>query len=230
MIPTATLVAKTIAHVHPLREGQRDLEAEPMMLDAGAFVAYAARVSNPANQMTEWSYDRLISYLRRAHHWSPFEMSNAVIEVVTTRDIAHQLIRHWSMRFQEFSQRYAEATKFHIFEARRQDDKNRQNSIDDLPEETREWWREAQSRVIDTSSAIYQEALRRKIAKECARKVLPEGLTETTLYVNGSLRTWIHYLAQRLDPSTQKEHRDLAMACDEVLRTEIPQVFDIREQ
>jgi thymidylate synthase (FAD) len=221
MIPRATLVAKTVAIVET-SEGS-------YALDAGDFVAYAARVSNPSNQLSEWSYAKLLAYLQRAKHWSPFEMSNAVIECVTTRDISHQVIRHHSFRFQEFSQRYAEATGFHIHEARRQDTKNRQNSLDDLDEETKAWWRLQQEMIIDYSSNAYKAALARGIAKECARKVLPEGLTETTFYMNGYLRSWIHYLAQRLDPSTQKEHRDLALAIDAELRREIPTIFDIEE-
>lgn len=220
MIPQATLVAMTVGQVV-------NDDGDEMSLSAGSFVAYAARVSNPGNQFSEWSYNRLLAYLRRAHHWSPFEMSNAVIQIVTTRDISHQFIRHHSFRFQEFSQRYAEATKFHVFMARRQDQKNRQNSIDDLDEETKAWWIEQQQSVISLANGVYQEALSKKIAKECARKVLPEGLTETTFYANGYLRSWIHYLSQRLDPATQKEHRDVAVACEEVLRANIPEVFDI---
>lgn len=224
MIPRATLVAMTVANI----PGREPLSAE-LSLTAGGFVAYAARVSNPGNQMSTWSYDRLLAYLRRARHWSPFEMSNAVIEITTTRDISHQFIRHHSFRFQEFSQRYAEATGFHIFPARRQDDKNRQNSIDDLSPEIKRWWEDAQARVIEMTTQVYREALAKEIAKECARKVLPEGLTETTFYANGYLRSWMHYLAQRLDPATQKEHRDVAIACDQVLRENIPEVFDIKE-
>lgn len=219
MQPRATIVAATVARVP---DGGGDFHT----LDADEFVAYAARVSNPGNQMNRETYERLVRYLQRAKHWSPFEMSNVVIEVVTTRDISHQIIRHHSFRFQEFSQRYAEATGFHIFEARRQDDKNRQNSLDDLDEGTKEWWRGQQQSVIATATHAYQQALKRGIAKECARKVLPEGLTETTLYMNGSLRSWIHYLAQRLDPSTQKEHRDVAVAINQALSARYPDIFD----
>ena len=221
MQPRATIVAATVAVV-----GQPDTYHT---LDADEFVAYAARVCNPGNQMNRETYERLVRYLQRAKHWSPFEMSNVVIEVVTTRDISHQIIRHHSFRFQEFSQRYAEATGFHIFEARRQDTKNRQNSIDDLDEETKEWWRERQRYVIETATDIYEKALERGIAKECARKVLPEGLTETTLYMNGYLRSWIHYLAQRLDPSTQKEHRDVAVAINEALSERYPEIFSLED-
>lgn len=225
MQPKALIVARTIATVHvpsdtvPGAYSTRELSP-------GDFVAYAARVSNPSNQLSDWSYAKLISYLKRAHHWSPFEMSNVVMQCVTTRDISHQFIRHHSFRFQEFSQRYAEATKFHVdFPARRQDLKNRQNSIDNMSEEENHWWLQAQDQVARFANEYYQAALQRGIAKELARKVLPEGLTETTFYANGYLRSWVHYLAQRLDPSTQKEHRDLALACSEQLALEVPEVF-----
>lgn len=224
-IPRVTLVARTVAHIR-----SKDSDVHDIELEAGDFVAYAARVSNPANQMSEWTYNRLLNYLQRARHWSPFEMSNVVLEIVTTRDISHQFIRHWSFRFQEFSQRYAEATQFHIFPARRQDTKNRQNSIDDLSDETNTWWKNAQEEIIELATRRYKEALEREIAKECARKILPEGLNQTTFYANGSLRTWIHYLSQRLDPSTQKEHRDVALCCDKVLREEIPQIFNLDKE
>ena len=158
-------------------------------------------------------------------------MSNAVLKIVTTRDIAHQILRHWSFRFQEFSQRYAEATKFHTdFKARRQDNKNRQNSIDDMDEETIAWWYQQQQLVADYTATVYKAALQRGIAKEMSRKVLPEGLTETTIYMNGSVRSWMHYLAQRLDASTQKEHRDVAVACEGVLRENIPEVFHVDDE
>lgn len=226
--PRATLVGITKGIVAPradLIPEHAGIEQELIELSAGDFVAYCARVSNPANQMTEFTYHKLVAYLKRARHWSPFEQSNAVIEVVTTRDIAHQILRHHSFRFQEFSQRYAAATKFHLSNARRQDDKNRQNSIDDLSENDKLWWLQAQERVMDVVAPIYNEALDRKIAKEVARKVLPEGLTETTMYMNGYLRSWIHYLAQRLDRSTQKEHRDVALACHRELCKHIPEIF-----
>lgn len=225
MQPRATIVAATVAHV-------QDHNAEGAVfhtLDADEFVAYAARVSNPGNQMNKETYERLVKYLQRAKHWSPFEQSYVTMEIVTTRDISHQIIRHHSFRFQEFSQRYAEATDFHIFEARRQDTKNRQNSIDDLDEETKEWWRQRQEDVVALSTKSYSEALARGIAKECARKVLPEGLTETTLYMTGSFRSWIHYLAQRLDPSTQKEHRDVAVAINEALSERYPEIFSLED-
>lgn len=222
MQPIAILVAKTEAFIP---RPDTELPGDGDTLGAGEFVAYAARVSNPANQMNSETYDKLLDYLRRKHHWSPFEMSSATIQVTTTRDIAHQILRHWSFRFQEFSQRYAEATKFHIFEARRQDDKNRQNSIDDLSPEVKQWWQDVQRAHIRDAERDYRMALNQGIAKECARKILPEGLTETMIYMTGNLRTWLHYLQQRCDPSTQKEHQDVAWACFIELHKHIPEVF-----
>jgi thymidylate synthase (FAD) len=221
MIPQVSLVAMTIGTVPSM-----DDDGEVMELSPGEFIAYAARVSNPSNQHNVETSERLLQYLQRAKHWSPFEMSDAILKVVTTRDIAHQILRHWSFRFQEFSQRYAEATKFHTdFRARRQDNKNRQNSIDDMDADTIEWWYQSQQGVADYASNIYKTALGRGIAKEMARKVLPEGLTETTIYMKGSVRSWMHYLAQRLDATTQKEHRDVAIACERELAANIPEVF-----
>lgn len=219
MTPQVSLVAMTIGNV--VEDPGHVLELSP-----GEFIAYAARVSNPANQHNVETSPRLLKYLQRAKHWSPFEMSNVVLKIVTTRDIAHQILRHWSFRFQEFSQRYAEATKFHTdFKARRQDNKNRQNSIDDMDEETIAWWYQQQQLVADYTATVYKAALNRGIAKEMSRKVLPEGLTETTIYMNGSVRSWMHYLAQRLDATTQKEHRDVAVAIEQVLGDNIPEVF-----
>ncbi len=226
--PLATLVAKTIGFI-PTDSGllaEEETDGLIKELSPGEFIAYAARVSNPANQHSTDTSPRLLAYLQRAKHWSPFEMSDATIEVVTTREISHQILRHWSFRFQEFSQRYAEATKFRTnFPARRQDTKNRQNSIDDMSDADKVWWRLAQEEAAEHTSAIYRQALDRGIAKELARKVLPEGLTETTLYMKGNIRSWMTYLAQRLDPSTQKEHRDVALACEAELIKHIPEVF-----
>ena len=192
---------------------------------SGEFVAFAARVSNPANQYNSSTSGRLLNYLREQKHWSPFEMAHAVFEISTTRDIARQILRHRSFSFQEFSQRYAQATEFQLSDARRQDVKNRQNSIDDMDEETREWWNIIQQEQIDRSERMYLAALHKGIAKECARKVLPEGLTMSTLYMAGSFRSWIHYLEQRCDPATQLEHRVVAEAIREILRKEVPEVF-----
>ena len=220
MTPTAKIVAKTVANVpHPEQPFSSDLSA-------GAFIAFAARVSNPSNQFSEWSYARLMQYLRKAGHWSPFEMSSCVMEITTTRDISHQILRHRSFSFQEFSQRYATVSQLHAdFPARRQDLKNRQNSIDDMSDDDRLWWLDAQERVAQDAELVYREALGKGIAKEVARKVLPEGLTETRLYMAGTIRSWIHYLAQRLDSSTQLEHRQVAIACEVELVKHIPEVF-----
>lgn len=197
----------------------------PSAPSPGDFIAYAARVSNPGNQQSTETAPRLLKYLRSNGHWSPFEMAHAVMEIRTTRDIARQILRHRSFSFQEFSQRYAEATEFELSEARRQDDKNRQNSIDDLSEDDRSWWVALQRDVQEGTSRAYQQAIKRGIAKECARKILPEGLTVSVLYMSGSVRSWIHYLEQRTHPSTQLEHREVALAIQAELADHFPQVF-----
>lgn len=182
----------------------------------GEFIAYVARVSNPANQINHETAARLLKYLEDKKHWSPFEMANIVIEVETTRDIARQFLRHRSFSFQEFSQRYAEVSNFaDPRPARLQDVKNRQNSIkvddSDDARDLEKWWKFQQEESLGVANTIYIEALKRGIAKEVARSVLPEGLTMSRLYVNGTVRSWLHYLSVRLDPGTQKEHRDLAV-------------------
>jgi len=188
-------------------------------------IAYYARVSNPESQMTSLKNDGLINYLIRNKHWSPFEMVNVCLEVNTTRDIARQLIRHRSFSFQEFSQRYADVRDlgddFLFKEARLQDTKNRQNSIDVDDEELKREWERHQRRVTFFVEKVYKWALKNGIAKEQARAVLPEGLTRSRLYVNGTIRSWIHYIELRTDPSTQKEHRILALLC----ALEIAKVF-----
>lgn len=191
------------------------------------FIAYVARVSNPANQMNHETSPKLIAYLQKKGHWSPFEMANMVVEIKTTRDIAHQIIRHRSFSFQEFSQRYAEVTAFTTSDARRQDLKNRQGSIDDMSDADRDWWYDQQMKVITASAKAYHAALGRGIAKEVARKVLPEGLTLTTLYMNGTVRSWIHYLHWRLLPEqgAQKEHRDVAEAIYNALQQHAEEMF-----
>lgn len=195
--------------------------------NAGEFVAYVARVSNPGNQNNHDTSQRLLAYLRRNRHWSPFEMADAVVEVVTTRDIARQMLRHTSFRFQEFSQRYAEATDTSPpKEARLQDDKNRQNSIEiSVDDELAVWWEEAQKSVSDRSRDVYEEAIARGLAKEVARVVLLEGLTVSRIYMKGSFRSWTHYLEVRRDPSTQKEHREVADTIHAVLAQNFPEVF-----
>jgi len=174
-------------------------------------VAYCARVSNPANQENVSTGPRLVDYLVRHRHWSPLEMVDITLEIVTTRDIARQLLRHRSFSFQEFSQRYAEVTPDYVLrEARAQDPKNRQNSLPISDPKIHEDWARIQEILGHLALSAYKSALSVGIAKEVARSVLPEGMTESRLYMKGSLRSWIHYLEVRTDPSTQKEHRALA--------------------
>lgn len=187
------------------------------------FIAYCARVSNPANQNNHLTGPKLVKYLIEHQHWSPLEMVNVVMEIQTTRDIGRQILRHRSFSFQEFSQRYAVAdTSSTPREARMQDSKNRQNSLPTDDAELQEWWGNAQRYVAQTADSIYARALDKGIAKEVARAVLPEGLTQSTLYMSGSARSWIHYIRLRADPSTQKEHREIAEACKRELLTVMP--------
>jgi thymidylate synthase (FAD) len=193
--------------------------------DVKELVAFCARVSNPSNQYNNETADKLINYLIKHKHWSPLEMASATIEIETTRDIARQLLRHRSFSFQEFSQRYADPTKdlqFEYREARLQDTKNRQNSVElDLtnPEhrELNEIWREKQRCVINAARDAYTWAVTNGIAKEQARVVLPEGNIGSRLYVNGTIRSYVHYIEVRTDISTQKEHRQLALAVAEAI-------------
>jgi thymidylate synthase (FAD) len=184
-----------------------------------------ARVSNPTNENNKETAPKLLAYLMANKHWSPFEMVDACVEITTTRDIAHQILRHRSFSFQEFSQRYAVATQFIASEARLQDSKNRQASLEVQDRELTGWWHEQQQKVIKVASEAYQDALRQGIAKEVARKVLPEGNTETRMYMKGSLRSWIHYLQVRLDPSTQKEHREVAQDIYQQLLPVFPNIL-----
>ena len=189
-------------------------------------VAYCARVSNPNNQRNHETAPKLLKYLMKHKHWSPFEMANVCMEIETTRDIARQILRHRSFSFQEFSQRYAEVSEFETRECRMQDNKNRQNSLitDDL--DTQEWWWAAQNRVKSEAEFMYQAALNRGIAKEQARALLPEGMAVSRMYMNGTLRSWLHYIEVRTDPSTQKEHRDVAEACKTVLSVLCPSLME----
>lgn len=186
-------------------------EAEKIML-------YCARVSS-SNQ--ESSDTRLLKYCVNHGHWSVFEMANMCVEVITTRAISAQVIRHRSFSFQEFSGRYAEHTKIHRTGVRRQDTKNRQNSIDDVDENILAWWDVQQCAINSNANTIYQEALKRGIAKECARMILPLS-TETKLYMNGTIRSYIHYLASRTHESTQKEHREIALQIKEIFKEQLP--------
>jgi thymidylate synthase (FAD) len=193
--------------------------------DAQELIAYCARVSNPANQLNTESSEKLIRYLVRHQHWSPLEMVSACCEITTTRDIARQILRHRSFSFQEFSQRYADPTRdlsFVCREARLQDAKNRQNSIETDDTELQAWWDAKQKFIIESARLAYSEAVERGIAKEQARAVLPEGLTESRLYMNGTLRSWIHFIELRSGHGTQKEHMEVARACAEVIATVFP--------
>ena len=177
---------------------------------AEELVARMARVSNPANQNNPASAPKLLKYLIDNKHWSPFEMVNMCVEITTTRDIARQILRHRSFSFQEFSQRYAVAEHFTMSEARLQDVKNRQNSLETTDRYLAYWWEGAQRRVLQEAQFMYESALAKGIAKETARKLLPEGMTESRMYMNGTLRSWMHYVDIRCDKATQKEHREVA--------------------
>jgi len=199
-------------------------------------IAFCARVSNPSNQMNKETSEKLIKYLIKHAHWSPLEMVNACLEIDTTRDIAHQIVRHRSFAFQEFSQRYANPKEmgdmFVVREARLQDEKNRQNSVE-LDMENVEHvavsqrWVEEQQDVIFRAQKAYEWAINAGIAKEQARAVLPEGLTKTRLYMNGTLRSWIHYIELRGANGTQKEHMDIAHACAKVIAEIFPLADDL---
>lgn len=193
--------------------------------DGENLIAYMARVSNPNNQDNPETAPKLLKYLMDHKHWSPFEMVNVCMEIETTRDIGRQILRHRSFSFQEFSQRYAEATGYAESEARLQDTKNRQNSLTIQDIVTAENWWYIQDKVRDTASAAYQEALKLGIAKEVARKLLPEGLTMSKMYMNGTLRSWIHYVDIRCDKATQKEHRDIADQCRVILQGLFPNIL-----
>jgi thymidylate synthase (FAD) len=189
-------------------------------------IAYMARVSNPDNQDNKETAPKLIKYLVKHKHWSPFEMVNMCVEINTTRDIARQILRHRSFSFQEFSQRYAEVdTPEQFSETRLQDVTNRQNSIPTTDEALNAWWQSMQRRVAVDTEWVYRTALGRGIAKEVARKVLPEGLTPTRMYMNGNLRSWLHYVEIRCDEATQKEHRLIAEQCKALLVTQFPSLF-----
>ena len=206
--------------------------------DAQELIAYCARVSNPANQFNTETSERLIRYLIKHQHWSPLEMVSACLEIVTTRDIARQILRHRSFSFQEFSQRYADPTAeldeaFVLREARFQDTKNRQNSVDlDMEDEQQKLlayeWERAQKRVLYAVKKEYKWAIDNGIAKEQARAVLPEGLTVSRMYMNGTLRSWIHYIELRASNGTQKEHMDIARACAQAITAIFPMAETLR--
>ena len=195
------------------------------------FVAYCARVSNPTNQINSAPSEKLIKYLIKHKHWSPLEMASATMEIETTRDIARQLLRHRSFSFQEFSQRYANPSDmdetFVLSEARLQDHKNRQNSIETDDADLQSGWNLQQQNVIDQAKKAYEFAIFNGIAKEQARKVLPEGLTLSRLYANGTLRSWIHYIELRSGNGTQKEHMELAQECGKAISKIFPLAEDL---
>ena len=191
-------------------------------------IAYMARVSNPSNQNNTDTNEKLIRYLIKHKHWSPFEMASVAIEINTTRDIAHQIVRHRSFAFQEFSQRYANPDEqgypYVVRQTRLQDMKNRQNSIDTDDELLHQHWVAQQTKVIEAASQAYNWALDNGIAKEQARAVLPEGLTKTRLYMQGTIRSWIHYIDVRTTPGTQKEHMEIAKQCAYVIEPFFPMI------
>tara|TARA_Y100000389_G_scaffold79838_1_gene76585 strand:+ start:5234 stop:5902 length:669 start_codon:yes stop_codon:yes gene_type:complete len=195
--------------------------------DVQDLIAFCARVSNPSAQINSDTSAKLIKYLIKHQHWSPLEMVNAVLEINTTRDIAHQVVRHRSFAFQEFSQRYANPAEFGnqfvTREARLQDTKNRQNSVEiDSEEDIHFAWAAKQQEVIDKAKEVYDWAIAAGIAKEQARVVLPEGNTKTRLYMNGTLRSWVHYIELRGSNGTQKEHMEIAHACAKVISEIFP--------
>jgi thymidylate synthase (FAD) len=195
------------------------------LTDVQELIGYCARVSNPSNQLNTETSEKLIRYLIKHQHWSPLEMVSACLEVETTRDIARQMLRHRSFSFQEFSQRYADPTQdlsFVLREARLQDPKNRQNSIVTENPTLQAFWETQQKRVLDAAKGAYEWAIDNGIAKEQARAVLPEGLTVSRLYMNGTLRSWVHFIELRSANGTQKEHQLIAIECAKVIAEIFP--------
>lgn len=214
---------KLISHSEPYGTLPADID------DIQDLIAYCARVSNPSNQTNTETSEKLIRYLAKHKHWSPFEMVSACLEIETTRDIARQILRHRSFSFQEFSQRYADPTKeleFVYRDARMQDTSNRQNSIETDDKELQRMWQEQQQFIIRAAHSAYDWAISNGIAKEQARAVLPEGLTVSRIYMNGTIRSWIHYIELRSANGTQKEHMDIAKAC----AVEIAKVFPMIQE
>lgn len=211
---------KLISYSKPSRELVND-----GLYDVQELIAFCARVSNPSNQFNTETSEKLIKYLVKHQHWSPLEMVSACIEVTTTRDIARQILRHRSFSFQEFSQRYADPTKdldFVLREARLQDTKNRQNSIETSDAELQAWWNAKQQFLIQYVKEVYSDALNKGIAKEQARAILPEGLTSSRMYMNGTLRSWIHFIQVRSGNGTQKEHMEIAREVAKVIAEIFP--------
>jgi thymidylate synthase (FAD) len=200
--------------------------------DVQDLVAFCARVSNPSNQFNTETSEKLIKYLIKHQHWSPLEMVSACMEITTTRDIARQILRHRSFSFQEFSQRYADPTKdlsFVVREARLQDEKNRQNSVETDDRMLQIEWERAQQRVLFAAKREYEWAIANGIAKEQARAVLPEGLTVSRMYMNGTLRSWVHFIELRSGNGTQKEHRQIALECAKVITEIFPIINNLEK-
>ena len=219
---------KLISYSKPSRE----LVSEGLY-DVQELIAYCARVSNPSNQFNTETSAKLINYLVKHQHWSPLEMVSACLEINTTRDIARQILRHRSFSFQEFSQRYADPTQdleFILREARLQDTKNRQNSIEVSDAELQAWWNAKQQFIINYVKETYTEALNRGLAKEQARAILPEGLTGSRMYMNGTLRSWIHFIQVRSGNGTQKEHMLIAQEVAKVIAEIFPLATEFVEQ
>ncbi len=225
-----SMKVKLISYSRPSRQ-----VASEGLYDMQELIAFCARVSNPSNQFNTETSEKLIKYLIKNKHWSPLEMVSACVEIETTRDIARQILRHRSFSFQEFSQRYADPTKdldFVIREARLQDTKNRQNSIEinlqnDDQRRIAYQWEQQQKLVIEAAKNAYSWAVDHGIAKEQARAVLPEGLTVSRMYMNGTLRSWIHFIELRSGNGTQKEHQQIALACADVISSIFPMASDL---
>jgi len=216
---------KLISYSKPSREMYNE-----GLMDVQELIAFCARVSNPSNQFNTDTSEKLIRYLVKHKHWSPLEMVSACLEIETTRDIARQILRHRSFSFQEFSQRYADPTKdldFVLREARLQDTKNRQNSIETDNPALQAFWETQQNRVLEAAKGAYEWAIQNGIAKEQARAVLPEGLTVSRLYMNGTLRSWVHYCELRMANGTQKEHADIAREIAKVIAEVFPMMKDL---
>ncbi len=195
------------------------IQVENQTLTAEGLIAYCARVSSPHQETL--NYEKLLAYCILNKHWSVFEMVDMSVEIITSRAISPQILRHKSFQFQEFSQRYAKAQEIERYQPRRQDSKNRQNSLDDLDDATKQWFAEAQERMASTALEQYNLALEKGIAKECARVLLPLA-TQTKLYMKGSVRSWIHYLEVRTDKSTQQEHREIALEIKKIFMAQFP--------
>ena len=220
------MIAKLISYSKPSEFTTYDARKE-MPKDCQDLIAFCARVSNPSGQLNTATNEKLLNYLMKHQHWSPFEMVSACIEINTTRDIARQILRHRSFSFQEFSQRYANPVKeleFVTREARMQDDKNRQSSIEVDDEAFQLDWEREQKRVIWMCKQVYEAASKKGIAKEVARAVLPEGLTTSRIYMNGTIRSWIHFIELRSGNGTQKECSEVAVACAKAISNIFPMV------